>query len=357
MKVMPVASPAAVQQTFSNETATKSRAIEAFNKASAPQTSSPGAHPPGFDQNNISAENLSAVSSSQSDQNGHKDHSEAVEETTPVLAEEAKPVEPKEQDPALSRQFAQLARQERALRAKVQQQEQAIQRREQELMQREEAIRAKDTQYSKGYISQDRLKQDPLSVLAEAGLSYDELTQQILSQGQQDPRMIAQMRRLEDQIRQLEGKNEESKKFAENQQTQAYQAAVKQIETDVRNAASRDPRFEMVKTTGSYKDVVQLIEEVYKKDGFVMDTEEAIQQVEDYLTDEALKLTRTEKIKRQLQASQKVAPQAQSQQKPQSQNAQQQPGMKTLTNATSSSRKLSAKERAVLAFKGELKNQ
>ena len=66
--------------------------------------------------NNISPEEMSAI------QPQTQETQEVVQETVQEPAKEEKP----QIDPRVSKQFAQLARQEKALRAKVQQQEQAF---------------------------------------------------------------------------------------------------------------------------------------------------------------------------------------------------------------------------------------
>jgi hypothetical protein len=80
-----------------------------------------------------------------------------------------------------------------------------------------------------------------------------------------------------------------------------------------------------------------------------MSVEEAAQQVEDYLADEAFKLSRLGKIQKRVQqaAQPKVLQKTQAAQQTQTQ-------MKTLTNATSSTRKMSSRERAILAMEGKL---
>ena len=339
MKVQPVASPSAIQQPQSNATEAKARAIAAFTQAGSQQPAQQVVQ----NQNNISPEEMGAIQAPA--QEGQEDLNIAAEEVTPEA-----PVE----DPALSRQFAQLARQEKALRTRVRQQEQALRDREASLQAREAELSSKGKTDMSGYLSRDMLKQDPLTALAEAGISYEELTQQIISQQPVDPRLQNTIRQLTQQIQELKQANEDSKKSYADQQSQAYQAAVKQIRTDVTNLVQTDPNFETIKATRSVRDVVDLIEQTYAKDGVLLSVEEAAQQVEDYLVEEATKLTKIDKIKRKLQM---VAPNATNRpaQTPAVNQKQTQP-MKTLTNATSSTRQLSAKERAILAFKGELKS-
>ena len=356
MRVNPVTSPHAIapQNTsqYSGQTAKDTRAavvakIEAI-RSGQPQTSQEAA---GLNPNQVSVEELSAVRP-QTDRT-ERNVSPGVDTPAEVEATRSQPEsKPEAKDPALQRQFEQLARQERQLRQKAKQQEESIRARQQELDAKEQAIKAKEVDYSQGYISKDQLRQETLRILAETGVDtqslYNDLTEQTLNP--LDVRTESHIKRLEAQIAKLEEKNSQNAKAYEEQQQQAYRAAVKQIETDVRNLVRNDPNYEVIKATGSVRDVVELIEETYKKDGVLMSVEEASDEVEKYLSEEATKLTRIGKIKRQLeQAGQPKSSEMKTQ------PTKEQPQMKTLTNAAASTRKLSAKERAIMAFKGELK--
>lgn len=345
MNVKPVASPQAVQQAPSNAAAARAKAVAAFNQ---------GAQPPAQvvqNQNQISPEELGAIKAPE--ESGQED---IVEESQEVSAE-ATPAEPKQETPqetALSRQFAQLARQEKQLRHKAQQQEQAIKAREAAITAREAELAKAPAFDPKQYYTRDQVKQNALDVLAEAGVSYDDLTQQIVSQQPTDPRVMRTISSLEQTVKSLEAKLEAQAKSQEANQTTAYQAAVQQIRSDVTNMVKTDTAYEMIKATNSIKDVVELIEETYKKDGILLSNEDAAQQVEDYLVEEGLKLARLSKVQQKLS---KVAPKTATSPAQTSAASPKQPQpMKTLTNATASSRQLSAKERAILAFKGELKS-
>jgi hypothetical protein len=350
MKIQPVASPAAIQQAPSNAAQAKARAVAAFINAtdSGQTTTQQPAQQVVQNQNAISVEEVGAIQTQVSEE-GHLDTTETQEVTqetqTPKTTEET----------TASREWARLARQEKAMRAKVQQQELALKAREEALKAREEAISSQNDQY-KGYIAPDRLKQDALTVLAEAGVPIDEFMQQLVSQTQnpQDPRLMAQINKLQSKLDQIERANEDAKKAQAEQQTQAYQAAVQQIKLDVKHLVSNDPEFETVKAYGAVDDVVELIETTYRDKGILLSNEEAAAKVEKYLINEALKVAKLNKVQQQLQAKQ-AASQKPATQQTQPKQQQTQP-MKTLTNATASTRQLSAKERAILAFKGELKS-
>lgn len=315
-----------------------------------PGATAPTPHAPSLDQNNISPEEMSAVSPPTPTLNTDTltDNETPIEDVPQV---EETPTEPPPA-PAVSSQLALLARKEKAQRLKQQQQDQAFKAREEALKAREAAADAKERQYNQGYVSQDVIKKQTLKVLADAGVSYDDLTQQVLNQSQTNPYTESQIAKLEAKIQQLESKAEASQKQYSTQQEQAMEAATKQIRVDVRNLVKSDPAYETVKATGSTEDVVDLIKRTYAEDGYIMSTEEATQEVEDYLVEEALKLTRIQKIQKRMQASATPAPTlgAKTPQTPK----QPQP-MKTLTNATGSTRPLTARERAIAAAEGRLK--
>lgn len=362
MRIQPIASPAAIPPQGTPEHVRTAKAVEAFKRGAssydkeAPSATAPMAMMDGavMNQNSVSAEEMSAIQQPIDTNPIAEDNAgqPQAEVTAPAEAPEAKPAV----DPALSRQFAQLARQEKALRAKAVQQEQAWKEREAALVARETEIAAQRQQYEQGYISRDRLKSDPLGVLADAQIGYEDITQQILNRVPTDPRMEAEMRRMQDTIAKLQAQSEQQVKNQEQAQTAQYQAAVKQIEADAKHLVFTDPEFETVKTSGAVKDVVELITRTYAEEGRLLSVEEAARQVEEYLVDEYMKTyQKNTKIKQRLQS---VAPKAPAQmQTPSSvSNKQQtQSPMKTLTNATASTRQMSARERAVLAFKGQLK--
>lgn len=260
---------------------------------------------------------------------------------------------PKE-DP-LSPRFAQLARQERALRAKVQAQEAAIKAKEDAFAAREAALKAKESEYQSDYIPKSRFKQDPLTVLTEQGLTYDDLTQAILgTQTQQDPRILAEIDRLKAEIKETKDYQAKAKEEYAQNQKQAYNQAVNQIRNDAKQLVATDPSFETIRETKSVNDVVDLITKTFNEDGILLTVEEAANEVETYLVDNAIKLAQIKKIQaRMAEAAKKADTAAPTQSQPA--QKQSQPQMKTLTNAVNASKSLSARERAIAAFKGELK--
>lgn len=288
-------------------------------------------------QNSVTPEELSNVTT-----NGIKTMDE-----TASLEPKADTQAPKE-DPALSRQFAQLSRQEKALRAKQIQQDQQFRQREADLKAREDAISAKDQTYNTGYISRDKLKSNPLLALSEVGVDYNSITEQILNQSSVDPRLEAHINDLKTQIAELKDANSKRDQTYQDEQKTNYENAKRQILADTKTLVSQDESYEIIKATGSYQDVVELIEETYKKDGILMTVEEAAKEVADYLEEQTIKLTNLNRIKAKLPTTSTAA--RQNEQKTQQ---VQQVQMKTLTNAATASRPPTARERALAAFKGQ----
>ena len=350
MNIVPNGAPASAPatETPSATLSSQARAIAAFNAATKAAASQ---NPTGIaNASAVSAEEMGAITSGVKKDEEEQTLETSAEGQTPTdePKEEVKAVE---EEPQLSTQYAAMARKEKALRAKMQE----FQRERDAFNRQKEATKAPtgpSFDESK-YIARDRLKTDTLAVLAEEGVSYDELTQAILNQGQyqQDPQTKAAIAKLEAKIAAQE---ETAKKYAaqlEEQQTNAYKQAVNQIRLDTKALVMSDPSFEIIKETNSVNDVVELIEETWKKDGVLLSVEDAAKEVEEYLEQEALKLARIKKLQERMKPV--AAPVKQQQAAPATKQPQ---TMKTLTNQMGASRPLTARERALLAFRGENKS-
>lgn len=338
MNIVPKDGPAISQPTTANASArdARDRAIAKLTEGAPPAQSN---ELPVSNANHISPEEMSAIVPRKTEIS-----------TSETTSEEPEAKAASKEDP-MSTHYANLARKERALRAKDQAYQAAVKAREAEFVAREEALKAKEAEYQSNYIPKSRFKQDPLSVLTEEGISYDDITKAILSpQVQQDPRVLAELENLKSEIKAQREQQERNAKAYEDQQQQAYKQAVSEIRNEAKRLVTNDPNFETIKVTNSISDVVDLIEKVYHKDGILMSVEDAAKEVEDYLVEEATKLARISKIQKRLQGSspakQEPAPTTQ---KPQTNQIT----MKTLTNSVNASKKLSSRERAIAAFKGE----
>jgi hypothetical protein len=334
MKIEPKSGP-----SITAPTGTSTSTQQAAREKAIAMLSTPSAQSPVLNQNSIAPEEMSAAT-------GHSHLNNTAETVSPTATP---PEEPKVAEDPISTQYATLARKEKALRAKAIQQEQALKAKEAAILAKEEALKAKEVEYQSKYISKDKLTQDTLNALAEAGLTYDQITELMLTQNSPERQaQSAYEKRLDAKLQELENKQTQAAKSIEQQQTAAYQQALAQIRAETKQLVTIDPNFETIKETNSVSDVVELIERTFKQDGILLSVEDAARQVEDYLVEEAFKLTKLKKIQQRLTPAKPAeAPKQESPKQPQT--------LKTLSNAVASPGKLSSRERAIAAFKGQMK--
>lgn len=341
MKVVPLAQAQAAQQQ--QQPQASNAAQDARARAMAKLMGGPST--PVQNQNQVSPEEHAAVVG----QSGNKQEAD-TQDAAPANAQEKPPTAAAE-EPEVSSKFAELAKREKALRARQSQQEQALKAREEAIAKREAELQSRQAPQDSTFISKDQFMRDPIKALNELGLTYDDITQGFLDASTpQDPRLLSQIKMLEEKLAKLEGQTQEWDKKTAEQQQQAYEAAVNQLKSDTKALVESDDSFEMIKATDSISDVVELIERTYKEDGVLLSVQDAAQEVENYLIEEALKLAKTGKVQQKLKPVAPAATEAGKQQQP---GQTQQQTVKTLTNSIASSRQLSARERAIMAFKGE----
>lgn len=264
-------------------------------------------------------------------------------ETAPVAAEAPITEEPSaitdttvQADPAieatkpLSPQFAALAKERRA-----------IQKERAQLAADKAALEtSKVPQDLSGYVSKADLLAKPLSVLQEHGVTYDQLTEAILSNqsGVHDP----EIQSLKAELKAL--KEGVDKNFTDRD-AQAEQQVLSELKREASLLAKADDTYELIRATDSVPEVIDLIHRTYKQTGEVLDVTDAMQMIEDELIKDAERIARLKKVQGRLSNPQGSVQQPQ----------QVQQGMKTLTNRDGATVPMSRKARAFAAFHGTLK--
>ena len=202
----------------------------------------------------------------------------------------------------LSPQMAALAKQRRALQAK-----------ERELADREKKLQEPRADA----VDLTRIKTEPLSVLLEAGVTYDQLTEAILAdQSGNSP----ELRKLQAKLAEMEQK---VTKTFEDRDKQAEQAALAEMRKTAERLVREGDTYEMVRETGE-----------------VMDETEALSLIEEELLERGTKLANLGKVRGKLAPEQPA------------QSPQQRP--MTLTNRDTAQPPMSRKQRALAAFHGQL---
>jgi hypothetical protein len=235
---------------------------------------------------------------------------------TQATTEDTKPLSP---------QFAALARQKRALQVK-----------ERELADRERAMQSQTpTNGAEDVIA--RLKSQPLSVLQEYGVTYDQLTEAILAnQSGINPEIQA----LKAELKAL--KEGVDKTFSDKD-AQAVSQVLAEMRREADTLSKQGDAYEMVRETASVPQVIELIHRTYKQTGEILEVSEAMQLVEDELINETMKIANINKIKSKFVTNEQ--PQQEPEQTPRG-------TMRTLTNRDNARPTLDRKARALAAFHG-----
>lgn len=266
------------------------------------------------------------------------DNNESPKPTPPVVKEEIKV--PDEQ---ISPKYADFAKKEALLRSKIQAERN-------ELKQREDAFKAKEADYNTNYIPKSKIPEYfQKGNLQDLGLTGEQITQALLNQPSPQDLKIQE---LESKLAALTGIPDQTKKMFEDRDKQAYDQAIHVIRTDVKSLVKTDPQFEIIKSTESENDVVELIEKTFKEGseelgfskGHLLGIDEAAKIIEDKLTEELLKYSQLEKIKQKLQPAPVVKDEP----------VKQAPRTLTHSQAIPAQRPMNARERAILAFEGKL---
>ena len=213
------------------------------------------------------------------------------------------------------------------------------------LKEKEEA--AKNLVSNQDSISLTNLKKTPLKILFENGVTYDQLTEEILSLSDDNNPAV---QRLEAKIKSLE-EGFETRSKEQVAREEAAEARVKlEIKADAEAiVAEQADEYEMVRETKSLDQVVELIDRTLKKTGKILSVEKALQLVEDQLVEDHLPIAKIKKLQSRL------TPELPKQTAKQTNYQNNVRVMRTLTNKDGASVPSSARERAINAFYGRNK--
>lgn len=243
----------------------------------------------------------------------------------------------------LSAQYAQLARKEKAMRLEAQR----LKAERQAFQAERDALKTPPPALydASKHLDRQRFLEDPLNSLAELGLTYDQLTQaQLNAPSQEQMQMHRTIKALEAKISAMEeGQKKVDQRFTEQEQN-SYKQAVTQLTKEASQMVFTDPNFETIKATNNVKEVIKLIEDTWKEEGTLISVEQACEEVENYLVEEAYKLSQLSKIQKRLKPA--AAPASIP---AKTAETDQKKTQTTLTNTMTTSRQYSPKERAILA--------
>lgn len=230
-----------------------------------------------------------------------QEHSPQAPAVESAPAEPVVPAEvvPKTDDKFASK-FAALSRKEKQLR----QQEAQYQTLKKEL----ESLKAKQEEDLKPYLSlKDKLKSDPLSALAELGLSYEDLTKQFVLKEPETPeqKTMSVIESLKQEIESLKAERnkekEESQKTQEELKRKTEERAKQNYLEHLTKYVNDSAEYELIKANDAVEMIYDVMDQVYTETGKVPTEKEAADHVEAYLLEEVKKLSGLKKVKGLLQ--------------------------------------------------------
>lgn len=234
-----------------------------------------------------------------------------------------------------SPQYVDLVKAKRALQAK-----------EREIAAREAALTATPPATQASGYTRDQIKANALSILREAGVTNEELTEAVIREANDYGPGYS---KLETELKALkEGLENQTKAMNEREQS-AEKQALSLVQHDVEQLVAKGDEFEAIRAKGYAPKVVALIHKVFKEEGKLLDNAEAATLIENELINEAMKLGALKKVQTRLNPGSATQTAA----KP---GAPPTKTMKTLTNRDgSTSLSMSKRERAIAAMEGRLK--
>jgi hypothetical protein len=136
-------------------------------------------------------------------------------------------------------------------------------------------------------------KQDPLAILEKFGLSYDELTDYVISgKHTKDPSIRTLEEKIEKMEREAREKEELQKKALEESQLNNFKEQIKA------KCLEANDDFELVNIWGAHNLVYSVIQEHYDKTEEVLPITEAAKKVEAYLEKESEKYQGSKKLRK-----------------------------------------------------------
>lgn len=236
-----------------------------------------------------------------------------------------------------------IVRREKAMRAKIRDSETELAKYKSQAVELEQFKLREENYKQEAADRKTRMDMDLVGYLTEQGYSPDQITEALINRptGPESPAVKA----LTDKILKMERDQQDALKRQDQESTANYQNALKTIQRNVDKLVLDKPQeFEAIAASEAQASVTSYIEKVWKAEGIMLDAEDAAKEIEDYLTDQALGLAKLSKVQARMKPAAPKQPEPVATAKP-----------VTLTNSVKqNTRPLSARERAILAFKREL---
>lgn len=183
-------------------------------------------------------------------------------------------------------------------------------------------------------------KKSKLAALRELGITYEDITAEMLNEGTGQPAGTPQPNVEEIVAKQIAAFRKEQEEASTKLQQETYDNQIANIRGEAKRIAETSGNYPLVKASDAYQDISEYIENEFYRTKTIVSVEEALEKVEEQIAEGILHLAKIDKIKSQLlPQEQKIEPTA----------AQTQQKITTLTHKTAvsppSDRPLTSAER------------
>lgn len=206
------------------------------------------------------------------------------------------------QDDKFAAKFAALSRKEKQLRDKERELES-------KLKDMESKFSVDKQEVEKLKAIPERLKKEPLKVMEEFGLTFQQLTEMMLNDGKPTPEML--LSEKETAIRkEIEALKKQIEDKEQSEQQKKYEEVLNGFVQDLTKYVTDTEDYEMIRASDAVPLVYEVIEAHHANTGTILSNKEACDLVEAHLLEEAKKYVTLNKIKGLLQPKEQTPTQS-----------------------------------------------
>ncbi len=217
---------------------------------------------------------------------------EAAAETLEGAAPTETPEPEPEADP-FGPKFAALSRREKAVNQRIKE----FEAREQAWQKEQEDAKTKYSGYDN--LAQ-RFKTEPLKLMEEHGLSYQQLTEMVLNEGEPTKDMVTD-HRVDDVMNQVKELQEKLDAKDAAQKESELNAVMDDFKTEIEDYIDENiVDYELIKANESNDLIYEVIEQHHEKTGNILNIKDAADEVEKYLEEQVKTFSSLDKVKKML---------------------------------------------------------
>lgn len=181
----------------------------------------------------------------------------------------------------LSPQLTALARKE----AKIRQQEQAFKA-------EKAAFEAKQTEANSLLQIKEKLAAKDFSALEALGVSYEDYANYVLNKPETEKPEFQAIKKVENDLQQMKAEQEA-------RTAKQYEITLGQYRSEIKRLVDSNPAFSSIKELQAEEHVLQHIIDTVEEDNEVLSVEQASKEIEDFLVEDALAMSKLSKVRAQ----------------------------------------------------------